>query len=241
MGKDARSNGSRRDPRKAKGGQKAVAAARAGTTGWGWWIAGAVTILVLAGVVTGGVLMRSQAPSSAPAPTTVPAAPITTAAGRQTPPPWPAPGDASAAVRAAGLPMLGQEGAVEHIHAHLDVLVNGQPVSVPAGIGIDEQGGTISPVHTHDQTGVIHIESPTQAPFSLAQFFTEWQVALDQNRIGGLTATGGNGLRTYVDGKEVTGNPASIILQPHQEIALVYGPTTAPVAVPGSYQFQPGE
>ncbi|WP_167459259.1 MULTISPECIES: hypothetical protein [Streptomyces] len=54
------------------------------------------------------------------------------------------PSDPSARVSAAGLPMLGKEGNVEHIHAHLDVLVDGQPDAVPAGIGIDQQARQIS-------------------------------------------------------------------------------------------------
>src|SRR5947209_8228892 len=50
---------------------------------------------------------------------------------------WPAPADATAQAKAAGLPMLGQEGQVLHIHSHLDVFVDGKQVTVPAEIGID--------------------------------------------------------------------------------------------------------
>lgn len=157
----------------------------------------------------------------------IPAIPITTATGRADPPPWPAPRDVAGAVAAAGLPMLGAEGTVEHLHAHLDVIVNGQPVTVPAEIGIDETAGMISPLHIHDTTGVIHIESPTRAPFSLAQFFTEWQVALSGTQLGGLR--GGNddaaGPRAFVNGHPVAGNPGAIILGRHDVIVLVYGPT----------------
>jgi len=234
MGKSARSKAQR-----AKAAQKAVAAARGSYRGVGWWIVGAVLVVALAVVLIVAVVNRSSGPNQAEA--SVPTTPITTASGREVPPPWPAPADPAAAVRAAGLPMLGSEGTVEHIHAHLDVLVDGKPVAVPAGIGIDEAANTISPVHTHDAAGVIHIESPTQAPFSLAQLFTEWQVALDHNRIGGLTTTGGNTLRAYVNGKEVTGNPAAITLQAHDEIALVYGPVTDHSAVPQTYTWPAGE
>ncbi|GGO84930.1 hypothetical protein GCM10011584_03670 [Nocardioides phosphati] len=171
----------------------------------------------------------------------IPAHPLTTAAGRTTPPPWPAPADAAAAVKAAGLPMLGGEGAEEHIHAHLDVLVDGQPVSVPALIGIDESAHQISPLHTHDTSGVIHIESPKKADFSLGQFLTEWQVSVSQTHLGGLDANKGNTLTVYVNGKEVSGDPAAIILHAHDEIALVYGPSTQRVGVPDSYDFPSGE
>lgn len=168
------------------------------------------------------------------------AAPRTTADGRTTLPPWDAPADVEERVTAAGLPMLGAEGQAMHIHAHLDVIVDGRPVTVPALIGIDEQQGRISPLHTHDTSGVIHIESPVQADFTLGQFMTEWDVALDDHRLGGLTADGGNTLRAYVNGRQATGDPAALTLHPHDEIALVYGPAGAAVHVPAGYAWPAG-
>jgi hypothetical protein len=165
--------------------------------------------------------------------------PATTATGRDTAPPWPAPADASAAVRAAGLPMLSAEGTVEHIHAHLDVEVDGQPVEVAALVGIDETRGSISPVHTHDTSGVIHIESPVARSFTLGEFFTEWGVNLTADSIGGLRYAAGKTLRVYVDGTPRTGNPAAITMNAHDEIALSYGTSTG--TVPAHYDFPAGE
>jgi hypothetical protein len=120
------------------------------------------------------------------------------------------------------------------IHAHLDLIVNGQPVTVRADIGIDQDGGRISPLHTHDTSGVIHVESPTRAQFSLAQFFTEWQVALTATQLGGLRASDASGqLHAFVNGRPVAGNPGAITLAGHDEIALVYGPV--PPRVPSTY------
>jgi hypothetical protein len=170
----------------------------------------------------------------------IPTAPASTATGRDTPPPWPAPSDPAARVAAAGLPMLGAEGTALHIHVHLDVIVDGQPVTVPAEIGIDEAGGQISPLHTHDTTGVVHVESPTQAQFSLGQFFTEWQVSLAADHVGGLTAAGDDQLRTYVNGKPYDGDPAGIILHAHDEIAVVYGTAAQRQNPPSTYKFAAG-
>nr|WP_237694834.1 hypothetical protein [Streptomyces sp. SID5468] len=170
----------------------------------------------------------------------VPQHPRTTAEGRTTPPPWAAPTDATARVRAAGLPMLGAEGQVMHIHTHLDVLADGKPVTVPAFIGIDEQEQRISPLHTHDTSGVIHIESPVKSTFTLGQFMTEWDVALSADHIGGLKAGGGKELRAYVNGKQVKGDPAAIVLNAHDEIALVYGPGGATMKVPNDYKWPAG-
>jgi hypothetical protein len=151
------------------------------------------------------------------------------------------PADASAAVAAAGLPMLGEEGAALHIHAHLDVIVDAKPVAVPAQIGVDASAQKISPLHTHDTTGVIHVESPTQAQFSLGQFFTEWQVSLSATNVGGLKTDDAHLFKAYVNGQPYTGDPAGIILKAHDEIALVYGTADQQKNIPSAYQFPAGE
>jgi hypothetical protein len=208
-------------------------------------IVGATVVVlgIIAGITIALVSNSDGGPSgSRTAPEAViPTAPMTTASGRTTDPPWSAPADPAARVKAAGLPMLGEESNVEHIHAHLDVIVNGKPVPVPADIGIDEQAQQISPLHTHEANGVIHIESPVKVAFSLGQFMTEWDVALTQDSIGGLKADTGNRFRTYVNGKPYTGNPAAIEFTAHDEIAIVYGPAGQKVNVPGSYDWPEGE
>ncbi|MFE9567581.1 hypothetical protein ACFYMW_03650 [Streptomyces sp. NPDC006692] len=156
------------------------------------------------------------------------------------PPPWPAPADPSAAVREAGLEMLTAEGVVQHTHTHLDILVDRRPVTVPASIGIDEPGGRISPVHTHDTTGVIHVESPRKAVFTLGQFMAEWRVPLTADRIGGLRAGKGSRLTAYVNGRKVGGNPAAIVLRGHDEIALVFSRGAATGPVPSGYDWPQG-
>ena len=59
-----------------------------------------------------------------------------------------------------------------HVHAHLPILLNGQEQLVSQQIGIPP-GGPLGPkcyywLHTHDTTGIIHIESPTQAKYTWA-------------------------------------------------------------------------
>lgn len=138
--------------------------------------------------------------------------------------------------------MLASEGTVEHIHAHLDVYVDGKAVTVPALIGIDESAQQLSPLHTHDTSGVIHIESPVKATFTLGQFLTEWQVSTSADHLGGLKTDAAHTLTAYVNGKAVTGDPAAITLGAHDEIALVYGTAAenAQVSVPSSYAFASG-
>lgn len=242
-GKSKNNRGKPKPKSNRKAASAAVAAARkTNQRNRYFWTGGGVAVIVALIVVLAVALNqhKTQNPGPAAAPTEVPATPISTAVGRTSAPPWNVPSDVTAEVHKAGLPMLGSEGTTEHIHVHLDILNNGQPVTVPQYVGIDEAGGSISPLHTHDTTGVIHIESPKVSTFTLGQFFTEWNVTLDANHLGGLAAGNGNTLRAYVNGKLVSGDPAAIVFHAHDEIALVYGPADAKVNVPSSYQWTNG-
>ena len=102
----------------------------------------------------------------------VPRAPAGLPGELKGPAPWPAnTAELRPRLTALGLPALAREGRALHIHQHLDVFVEGRRVTVPAGIGIDPAAGFIAPLHTHDATGVVHVESPSAKPFFLGQFF----------------------------------------------------------------------
>lgn len=219
---------------KGRSGASSVAAMRRGGGPSRWVLAAGVMVVVVFAVVLVLVITRER-PARPNVASGIPATPLTWATGSDSPPPWPAPTDVPAAVGQSGLPLLRSEGSVLHIHAHLDVFVDGKTVAVPAGIGIDERGGAISPLHTHDTSGVIHIESPTQSTFSLAQFFSEWNVTLTASQLGNRTVTTGSPLHAYVNGQPATGSPGAVAFHGHDEIALVYG--TPPAQIPTGYAF----
>jgi hypothetical protein len=160
-----------------------------------------------------------------------------------TPPPWSANTSMlQQRLRKIGLPALAEEGQVVHIHQHLDLFVDGKPVTVPADLGIDASNGFFSPLHTHDATGILHVESPTVSEFSLGQFFAVWGVRLDRRCIGGLCAGAGKQSRAWVDGKPLTADPTRIVLAAHQEIVLAYGTAAQmPKPIPSSYSFPAGD
>lgn len=191
---------------------------------------------MIVGGATWGIVNETGEPDSeAPLPDVA-------ADGRLTEPPWSLPADPVSLAETAGLWVGAGEGTAAHYHSHLDVLVDGEPVTVPAGLGIDPSGNGISELHTHDDRGVLHIEAPTKGDrCTVGQLFAEWDVRLDEEGIGGLEVDDTNSLRTYVDGELVQGDPADIELQPHREIALVYGAADAEVDVPASFDFEPGE
>jgi hypothetical protein len=158
------------------------------------------------------------------------------------PPPsqWPLPDDPRAAAQKAGLSMLDREMFDVHYHAHLDVMVRGVRVVVPAGIGIDARRSLISPLHTHDTSGIVHIESARDIPFTLGQVFTEWGQPLSSTRVGPVTLVEGEQLRVYRNGDVVAGDPAKFRLTQHAEIVLWVGPAAENPKVPSSYDFPAG-
>jgi hypothetical protein len=142
-------------------------------------------------------------------------------------------------LHALGLPALGAEGTALHTHEHLDVFVHGKAVTVPATIGIDEAGSFIAPLHTHDTSGIIHVESPTTRDFALGEFFDVWGVVLTRDCLGGLCTSGDNRLRVFVDGHEATGDPRRLELFAHEEIVVAYGTDAElPDPLPASYGFK---
>jgi hypothetical protein len=154
-------------------------------------------------------------------------------------PPWPAPASRSVAVgvHAAGLSLGAAAGVVTRYAVHLDVLIDGKAVRVPAAIGVDGRDREVAPLSSGDGSGIIHVSSDDPAPvFTLGQFFDEWQVALAPSRLGGLA---GGTVAAYVNGSRFGGDPSAVVLAPHQEIAVSYG-TGGPARVPLKYAFPAG-
>lgn len=65
------------------------------------------------------------------------------------------------------------EHLVYHNHTMLMLKNNNQNITIPAGIGIIPND-CIFWLHTHDDSGIIHIESPSQTSFTLGQFLQVW-------------------------------------------------------------------
>jgi hypothetical protein len=156
----------------------------------------------------------------------------TTLPGLQTgPPPWGAnTADLAARLRAIGLPPLApMEGTAVHIHQHLDLFVDGRPVTVPALIGIDPSVG-FAPLHTHDASGVIHVESPTVRSYTLGQFFAVWGVRFTPSCLGGDCAGGGRQLKVWVNGVAVR---ATRPRSPSRRTRRSWSPTGPQPSCPG--------
>jgi hypothetical protein len=136
-----------------------------------------------------------------------------------------------------GVPCQNSEQLVYHVHAHLTLIVENQVVQVPAGVGIKDNT-CLFWLHTHNSSGIIHIEAPSQRPFTLAQFFDIWGQQLSASNLLGHETDATHQLRAYVNQQPYAGNPADIPLNAHTDIVLEYGPPFP--QLPPSYAFPPG-
>ncbi len=163
--------------------------------------------------------------------------------GLQTgPAPWKVNNDSTnlkARLGAVGLPALGAEGTALHIHQHLDIYVEGKTVAIPPETGI--AADFISPIHVHDTSGILHVESPTVQDFYLGQFFAIWGVDVSKDHIGSYKVDDSHTLKVYVNGKQFSDDPRDIKLTAHEEIAIVYGTADQqPSTIPSSFSFPKG-
>ena len=131
------------------------------------------------------------------------------------------------------------EQLVSHIHAHLDIFINGQPYTIPSQIGITDK--CFYWLHTHDESGVIHIESPVVKDYTIGQFFNIWNKKFSNTQILDNIVNGNNTLNVYVNGNKVNAavNYTDIKLKAHDEIAVVYG--KPPSTIPSKYNFAKAE
>ncbi len=129
-----------------------------------------------------------------------------------------------------GIPCETQEYGTFHIHAHLDVFVNGNAYPVPALIGI-EDNTCLYWLHTHSTDGIMHIEAPQAQDFTLGQFLDVWKST------GNTPPPSGDPI-IYVNGQVVSTTPATTKLNAHDEVVLVYG--NPPSNILKFYQFPEG-
>ena len=86
------------------------------------------------------------------------------------------------------------------------VFVDGQPVVVPAEVGFSQQLQVFSPLHTHDATGTVHVESadPDFQPV-LGQLMDVWGLYFTPTCLGDACTEGDRALRVFLDGQEYIG------------------------------------
>jgi hypothetical protein len=149
---------------------------------------------------------------------------------RATAPPWSVQDqNLTQRVRRLGLPTGDSEKF--HIHALLSVYNQGLLVPVPPNVGIDKRHDLESSLHTHDFTGIIHMEAAKPFRATLGDFFSEWVVRFGAGTLGALQDNGQNRVWVYANGRRIS-DPARYVLRNGDNISVGYGPQ-------GSFPHQP--
>jgi len=139
-----------------------------------------------------------------------------------------------------GIQCNNSEQLAYHHHIHLAIFINGQPRSVPLGIGMVPpalvsntakgpfaEGSNVCLywIHVHATDGIVHIESPEVRTFLLTQIFGIWHQPLSATQIGPYTGH----VTATVNGQPWTGDPAEIPLDERAQIVLnLNGPVVNP-------------
>jgi len=145
-------------------------------------------------------------------------------------------GSHSASTQAADKPIdgipCGQETVTYHVHAHLTILDKGKPVVVSQNTGLGSTG-CLYWLHTHDTTGVIHIEAPSSDFHpTLGKFFDIAQKTNGQAIMPAIAAR--ERMKVYVNQKPYAGKLRTITLLKHTTITIEIG---APFKPPQKYDF----
>lgn len=138
------------------------------------------------------------------------------------------------------VPCLRDDLPITHFHVHVEVLLDGTRLTVPAGIGVGKPWGENPPgfittgecfawIHTHDTTGVVHVFTQFGKFDDLGQVFSVWGQPLD-----GAGALGFHGpIAVLVNGQTMAGDPRSVPLKNFENIVIELGkpPATPPAAL----------
>ena len=127
------------------------------------------------------------------------------------------------------------EQSIFHIHAQLNMFINGKNYTVPPLIGITNH--CLYWMHTHDNSGIIHIESPVNRTFNLGHFFDIWKQKFSNNQVLNNTADVNHPVTVYVNGIKVSNSTSyrDIALHAHDVITIVYG--QIPTSIPNKADF----
>jgi hypothetical protein len=74
---------------------------------------------------------------------------------------------------------------ISHTHSYLTIVVNGAEQYIPNNVGIadSECPDGMRGIHTHDDTGKLHIETPSQISAPIGAFFNIWGEVFNSEQI----------------------------------------------------------
>ncbi len=136
----------------------------------------------------------------------------------------------------AGRELFAAAAIGDSLSARLTIYVDGQPITIPANIGVDAGGTPISQVRTVGANGTLLVEPIADEPLSaitLDDFFTTWRTnagqagnnpdaTFDATELFGNSVDMTNSIQMFVNG-EISSAYEDYQLRDGDEIILVYG------------------
>lgn len=108
-----------------------------------------------------------------------------------------------------------------HIHPHLQIIINGVKQIIPANTGINLT--CMHPLHTHDDTGTLHVESPEKRDFTLGDFFAVWGKPFSKDQVLDYKRDDLHEIVMTVNGAP-SNDYENLILEDKQQIVVEYKP-----------------
>lgn len=120
----------------------------------------------------------------------------------------------------------GMTGPSFHIHAHLAIYDKGKPETISSDYGHYYNKDCLFWLHSHDTTGIIHMESPHAIRPTLATWYKIARLTLGsaKDTVPRITPLPGEQERVWVNQKPYHGDPMQIKLSKHENITIEFGP-----------------
>ncbi len=149
-------------------------------------------------------------------------------------------GAATGAFSSLGSPAPQAPPIIMHIHPTLTIAIDGLRVTIPQNVGIDpplwkyhdlDSYGMkmpnmasmtgMAPLHTHDSSGVIHVESTQIRDYTLGEFFDVWGVTFSDSCIMDKCNDGTHTVKMFVNDNPST-EFRNHILKDREQIVIRY-------------------
>ena len=105
-----------------------------------------------------------------------------------------------------------------HYHANLSIVIRGENQVIPAETGVIP--GCMRGIHTHDDTGRLHIETPEEMEARLEHFFQIWEQPFSSTQLLDESVADGESISLTVNG-DLVEDPRNHILADGQELVLM--------------------
>lgn len=105
-----------------------------------------------------------------------------------------------------------------HTHAMLTITQDERKIKVPANLGITST--CMHPLHTQDETGLIHMEYQRNIKYTLGDVFDLMGVVLNNTQIGSLRAQDGYVITVKKNGKRIKSSFRNILLKDHDKVSI---------------------